>query len=229
MKTSWKDITIADLMKIREIDELQIATDDEKNLMVAAIVAEKEYDEILEMPLEDVREYMEAAGFLLNEPGKEKARRYYFLNGRRYDLFKDPSEMTVAQYIDFQSIYQDGFDKRPAEMLSIFLIPHKHEYNDGYDKDQVIEDMYQMSVEEALGIVDFFTGRFVRSISRALTFLKARMKVMRLMARKKDKEMYKALETQMNLVVDELECIYGSLASRPSLTLPNTTGKRHSK
>lgn len=214
MKLSWKDLTIGDLMKIREIDALQLATNDEKNLRVAAIIAEIPYEEMLQIPLNDVRVYMDKTEFLLTKPVPEKARRHYEINGRKYRLFKDASEMTVAQYLDFQAIYESGFENMPAEMLSIFLIPEGHEYNDGYDKEEVLNDMYSMSVVEGLGVADFFTKRFVKSIRLALMYFKIRMKWLRLTAKKKDKEMYKALEKQMSLVMEELECIYGSLASR---------------
>lgn len=214
MKSSWKDITIGDLLQIQEIGELQMATDDEKNLMVAALLAEIPYDEILRMDLNQVRAYMDNAAFLLEEPKHERVRRNYYVNGRKYRLFKNASEMSVAQYLDFQGVWRDGFAKRPAEMLAIFLVPDKHEYNDGYDKDQVIEDMYDMPVVEGLGITDFFMKRFVRSTSLALTYLKLKMKWLRLTARKENRELYKAMDIQMNLIIKELECIYGSLASR---------------
>lgn len=202
-------------MKIREIDSLQLATQDEKNLKVAAIVAEEDYDRILLEPLASAKRYVEAASFLLEKPKPIKAKRYYTVNGREYKLFKKPEDMNVAQYIDFQAIYLDGFDKRPAELLSIMLIPKGHEYNDGYDKEEVIEDMYDMRVEEALGICDFFIKRYSRSIKQALAYCKIMSRVMRIMARKKDKEKMRALEIQTNLIADELECIYGSLVFRP--------------
>ena len=214
MKSSWDDITLADLMRIREIGDLQMITEDEKNLKVAAFLAGIEYEKILMIPLNEVRQYMDNTEFLLHEIKPIKAKRHYTVNGRRYNLFKDAAEMTVAQYIDFQSIYQEGFDKRPAEMLSIFLIPDGHIYNDGYDKEEVVNDMYDMSVREALGVADFFTKRYVRLIRSILVLLKIRMKWMVLVARKKDKEMMKALELEMRLVLEKLECIYGSLQSK---------------
>ena len=123
-------------------------------------------------------------------------------------------ELLTSQYVDFQAIYQDGFEKRPGELLSIMMVPDKHEYNDGYDKDQVIEDMYDMPVEEALGIVDFFTGRFVRSIAWTRMYYKWMVRWKRLTARKKDKEMWKATELELNLVMDELNSMFGWIVQR---------------
>ena len=214
MKTGWDDITIADLIKIREIGALQLATEDEKNLQVAAIVNDIPYEELIQVPLSQIRTYMDATDFLLTEPKARKARNSYTINGRKYKLLKNEMDLLTAQYIDFQSVQQDGFDKRPAELLSVMMVPEGHNYNDGYDKDQVIEDMYDMSVTEALGIVDFFTRRFRRSIAWAKTLCKVKMRWARLTARKEDKEMYKALELQMSLILDEAISVYGSLVWR---------------
>lgn len=211
MKQSWDDITIADLVKIREIGSLQLATEDEKNLQVAAIVNEIPYEELIQVPLSQIRTYMDATDFLLTEPKARKAKNHYTINGRKYKLLKNEMDLLTAQYIDFQSVQQDGFDKRPAELLSVMIVPEGHNYNDGYDKDQVIEDMYDMSVTEALGIVDFFTRRFRRSIAWAKTLCKVKMRWARLTARKENREMYKALELQMNLILDEAISVYGSL------------------
>lgn len=213
-KTGWDDITIADLIKIKEIGSLQLATEDEKNLKVAALVNDIPYEQLIQVPLSQIRTYMDATDFLLTEPKARKVKNHYTINGRKYKLLKNEMDLLTSQYIDFQSVQQDGFDKRPAELLSVMIVPEGHTYNDGYDKDLVIEDMYDMSVTEALGIIDFFTRRFRRSIAWAKTLCKVKMRWARLTARKENREMYKALELQMNLILDEASSIFGSLVWR---------------
>lgn len=202
-------MTVADYIRLREISKLQMATEDEKNLMVAALIAETPYQEILQLPLDKARELMDKTEFLLQQPVPGKTKRKYELNGRTYRLFKDPGEMSVAQYIDFAAIEKEGFDKMPAEMLAIFLVPEGHQYNDGYDKEQQIEDMLDMPITEALGVCSFFTKRLSKSINLILTALRLRIKWMRITAKKEDREMMKALETQMRLYLNEIEHIYG--------------------
>lgn len=214
MKQSWDDITIADLIKIREIGSLQLATDDEKNLKVAALINEIPYEKLIQVPLSQVRSYMDATDFLLTEPKARKAKNLYTINGRKYKLLKNEMDLLTSQYIDFQTVQQDGFDKRPAELLSVMMVPEGHNYNDGYDKEQVIDDMYCMSVTEALGIVDFFTRRFRRLTAWAKTLCKVKMRWARLTAKKEDKEMYQALEIQMNLVLDEASSLFGLIVPR---------------
>ena len=211
MKTKWDDLTVADQLRMKEIGELQVATDDEKNMMVAALLAEIPYNQVLMMPLSDVRSIMDNTEFLLHKPTAVKARRKYEINGTVYKLFKDPSEMTVAQYFDFQAVHKQGYENMPGEMLSIFLIPEGHQYNDGYDKEKQLEDMLSMSVTEALGVVDFFTRRCLKLIGRMKTFCKTLLKVERLRAPKEQKEALKALELETSLIMDALTEEYSSL------------------
>lgn len=173
MKQSWKDITVGDMLRIKEIGTLQLATEEEKNLKVAALLAEIDYDQIMKhTPLSQVRRYMDNASFLVNtKPQPIKARKKYEINGRTYNMLKNEMDLTVAQYIDFNAIQQEGFDRMPGELLAVMMVPEGHKYNDGYDRDQVIEDMYDLPIEEALGICNFFTRRFFNSLNLVMTLL----------------------------------------------------------
>lgn len=229
MISRWEDMTIADQLKIKEIGELQIPSDDEKNMMVAAHLAGIHFADMLMMPMDSVRTYMDNTEFLFHPPVPAKARNKYVINGRTYTLFKDPSEMTVAQFIDFQSIYREGFENMPAEMLCIFLIPRGHQYNDGYDKQQQLEDMLQMNLCEALGVCGFFTKRCLKSIRRIRTFSTMMLRWQRLIAPKEKKELVEAMGLQTDLILEGLLELFGSGRSTPSATSRNTTGGRSSR
>ena len=215
-KTEWNDLSVRDLLEIKSISELQLATEDEKNLKVAALLAGISYEDIIQVPLSEVKAYMDNAEFLLQEPKPRKVKHSYIVNGRKYRLLRNEMDMLTSQYVDFQAVYKDGFDKRPAELLSIMMVPEGHEYNDGYDKERVIEDMYDMHVEEALGIVDFFTRRFMRLTAWTVTFLRWRIRLARMLARKEEKELYRAMELQLNLMLDEASSMFGLIARKPS-------------
>lgn len=206
----WNDIKVKDILRIREICSQSI-DEDEKDLRVGAYLNGYEYDDFINLPMSKTEELMKVVSFLYDKPEKVKARRVYEINGRRYRLFKNTEDMTTAQFIDFQAISKEGFEKMPAEMLSIFLVPEGHTYNDGYDKEEVINDMRDMKVTEALGVADFFTKRFKRLMMRSLTFSEAMVTAQRIMARKEDKERMRAIELEVKLIGDELRSMYGYL------------------
>ena len=71
MITSWDDMPLECLLKIKTIAQLQLATEEEKNLRVAALLAGVDYDSILGIPLENVRELMDNTEFLLERRRRE--------------------------------------------------------------------------------------------------------------------------------------------------------------
>ena len=206
---TWKDVTLGDMAKIRSIADLQIATEDEKNVKLASLIYRIPEEELMNAPLSRVREMMDGLEFLRTTPVPEKARRTYVVNGRTYKLLRDGSEMTVSQFIDFQAVQEDGFDKRPGELLAVMMVPKGHEYNDGYDKGRVVEDMYSLSVPEALGICGFFTRRFRKSTTWTVMCLKAMMRVRRMLAPRETKAMWRALEAEMSLFQDAVNSMFG--------------------
>lgn len=228
IKSSWDEVTVGDIVFMREVEGLQVATEDERNMMVAARLAGMEYGDFLQLPLGEVSSLMDRLDFIYGRPEPVKARRSYVVNGRRYDLIRDRSEMTLAQYVDFQAIQAEGFSKRPAELLAIFLVPEGHQYNDGYDREVQAADMLDLGVREALGICDFFTRRFVKSINLITTALRLRMRLRRLTARRADRERMRALEIQMGLLLDSLGDICGLTLSGRSPSTRGTTGRRYS-
>lgn len=213
-KYSWDGLTVGQLMRIREISKESIS-DEEKDFKVGALVNGIDYNEFITLPLSKTEGLMRNVSFLYTEPKAVKARRVYEVNGRKYRLHRDTVELTVAQYIDFQAISDEGFERMMPEMLAIFLIPVGHQYNDGgYDSDEVLNDMRDLSVTEALGIADFFTRKYARLTLRTLTFSEAAVKAQRIMAKKEEKEMMRAIELETKLMADELRSLYGSLLSR---------------
>lgn len=208
MITNWSDLKIKHLIKIKDIDGLQKISEDEKNLMVAAILNDMEYSDLINMPLCDVQEIMLGTKFLYEKPKEVKIRKQYDVNGKKYKTIKDAIDITVAQYIDFQAL-EGEFDKHPSELLGIFLVPDGHSYNDGYDMDEVLEDMCEISVTEALGIANFFMKRYARLIRVVMAYLRIKIFWMKLTCKKEDRELMKALELETKLTTNQLKCMYG--------------------
>lgn len=211
MIKSWEEMKVKHLLKIRDISKLQMKSEEEKNLMVGAVLAEMDYNDFIQLPLSKTQEYMDNTDFLMTKPKVKKVKKQYEINGKKYDLLKKANEMTVAQFIDFQMIQGDGFENHIPEMLAIFLVPEGHNYNDGYNNAEVVDEMMEIGCVEALSIADFFTKKYLKLMQHFLRYLPVMTKVMKIMAKKKDKEMMKAIELEMNLVVEELQGLYGSL------------------
>ena len=200
---SWGELPVGMLEEMRSVN---IDDEDTKTLTIAGILAGKTFKEMLNLPLEETRRLIANTAFLYTEPAKKKLSSVYNLNGTNYNILKKAEKMTTAQFIDYQAIARDSYN-RVSEFLAIFFIPEGHEYNDGtYDKQQVIDDIANyLSTEEALGIADFFISRFVKLMKRTLLLLEAKMAVLKL--GRKDKTKMMAAETEK--MIKDLRSIYG--------------------
>lgn len=160
----WDKIPIG---KWKEI--VKVVNDDDSVIKVISIVYDLPYDNVLQMTLEELQMYARGVSFVWQgKPKRRMAKMKYVLNGHHYKTCLDFTELTTAQYIDFQQMAPES-GEYPADFLSVLLVPEGHKYNDGYNIAQVRNDIRNfMTVEEALGLADFFTFWFQRLTKRLM-------------------------------------------------------------
>lgn len=184
--SGWKDVTLGTFQKMNEITQRE--NEVERLVGFIALFNDMKEDDVLAMPLDEFRKYMEEIGWMNTPPDIEKPRDKYTINGKTYLLTMDFHKLTTAQYIDFQS-YTKSEDY--SQMLSVFLIPEGKKYGD-YDVWVVQKDLKEMPVQEVLGLMGFFIVLY-RSWSRAL--LKYSSRILKKAAkREKSKELMETVE-----------------------------------
>lgn len=207
MITNWSEMPIGILERIKVIGELH-RSDDEKTFMVAALLAGMDYEKFIELPLSEATELMSHIKFISTMPKRKRVKKEYNIGTRTYTLFKDMTKITTAQYIDFQSIVTTS--ENISEILGIALIPKGCEYGVGYDKEEIIDEiMDNLNVEEALGIVDFFTRRCERSMTLQMLKAQATITTARIMSKGTEKKLLRATEKLINLKAKELRQGFG--------------------
>jgi hypothetical protein len=139
--------------------------------------------DILNKPIAEFKTLStEIMELLKTEPIKEPIKDKYKLNGTNYILHKDFATLTTSQFIDFQNYLKDGFELSDYnKILSVFLIPEGETYNNGkYSIEQLQYDIDKyLSIEQALGIADFFlriSKVFVRYFQKYLHHTMKKMK-----------------------------------------------------
>lgn len=210
MIDSWDKVDLKTHKKLYEISTNVYDTEEDKRFKTAAYLNGITYEEFLELPISKAAEMMETAMFLFEKPKPKKIKREYNLNGRVYCPFKDMSEMTTAQYIDYQSVIVEKFEEHLIELMSIILVPKGHIYNDGYDNEQVLNDLETLSVTEALGIADFFISQYRRLLKRTLLYSKAEMW---LAVRKVPKEIRKEMMEKEKIFQKETDALLSMCGS----------------
>lgn len=164
---NWNDISINTFNRLMQIktngDDLDML---DNNIQLLSILCDVNEDEILQLTTIEFAELLSQTTFLKDMP-KAKIKDTYIINGKTYNVFLSLRDMSVAQYIDFQTYYKDR-DKYLKELLSIFLIPKGKKYCDGYNIADVINDIGEhLSIVDAHSIMFFFALLF-RTLTKVM-------------------------------------------------------------
>ena len=206
MINNYKDLTIAKFQELHSVEWEGMEEIDMQVTMIA-ILNDMTEDEVLMLPLTEYSKLAAQTAFLQNPPmPRRRTPNKIIINGREYVLVKDISEMSTGQYIDYNQYLTSGdIDKFLPYILSCFLIPKGKKYGD-YNVDDVVNEIKEnLSVEEALGISNFFMRRFRNSTEAMVLYLDWKMKRMQKKTkdetvRTKMREARKALHSLQNLI-----------------------------
>ena len=202
-----------DELTINKYLELQAMLEEEWNELelqvhLIAILSDMTDDEVLNLSLDDYQEKVRQTSFLLEKPKtKNNIPNHIIINKKKYTICKKINELSVAQYIDYQTWMQaNNGDKYIANILSCFVVPDGHKYGDGYDLEGVMRDFGEyLSIQDAINIAFFFFRKYHRLISGTLIYLDWKIKRMARKAkdettRTKMKELKEQVETLRALV-----------------------------
>lgn len=201
---NWNDITVNIFNKLKTIDVN--AGDDldmlNSNIELLSILCDVDEDTIANLTTTEFTNLLLQTAFLKDMP-KADINDSYVINGKEYTVFLSMKNMTVSQYIDFQTFYKEQ-DKYLKELLSIFLIPKGKKYGEGYDINETINDIGEyLSIVDAYSILFFFIILFQNLTKVTLTCcIKDMKKMMKKMTNKAELEKTKAAIREIQKVKD---------------------------
>lgn len=206
-KKTWKDITLAAHKRILEVYDRYRYADDDSMLVYDLVTAVYGWPQqkIEEMSIREANNYVETITFLSEKPKPVTAKKSYILGGRKYVTTMNLTDVSTAQYIDFQQM-ADKSGEMPAEFLSIILVPEGKQYNEGYEISEAVEDIrHYLTVGEALGLTAFFFDLFRISMKRSTVLLKKLIRKVRKEGKMTDEQLEALRKTQRLLT----ECASG--------------------
>lgn len=192
---NWNDISIKKFYQLCK--ELNSIDDENKPYRILALIKDMTLEEVLSAPIRDVEKMLRDIQFIYTSPKARMACRKYTINGRVYLPTYDMTNISTAQYIDFQAKAPSSRDNLP-DFLSVLMIPEGHKYNDGYNMQEVIRDMECLGVEDAYGLSAFFLTLFRLSIKLAVRKLRRMLKKSE-MTQKQKESVEKAISAVMSL------------------------------
>ena len=145
---SWNDITLDQLLKIKEVMNVE----DEVERVIA--LCEVVYGEdVTGLPINEFNKKAADLKFLGEKVKTSNPPRKITINGHDYFVDCLVGHITTAQYVDFTNYNKAG---NIIGALTPFVIPEGHKYNDGYDMQEVLNDVKSMPVPTAESIAFFF-------------------------------------------------------------------------
>lgn len=194
---NWKEISINTFKKLQDVISDVPVTDDatlnniNSNIAMLSVLCDVDEDTIASLSTSEFVKLVNDSNFLSDMP-KVKITDTYVINGKVYKVFLSLNNMSVAQYIDFQTFYKE-YDKYTRELLACFLIPEGKRYGEDYDIAEVITDIGEhLSIVDANSILFFFVILY-QSLTK--TTLNCSIKDMKKMMRKeKNKEQRMKME-----------------------------------
>lgn len=147
---NWENITLKQFYDIREI--LSVEDDWTYLNLIDCIYGVNSQN----LPINELKKF--DISFIKDEIPEVKLKKYYTLNGTKYNSNCDITRVSVAQFIDYQNYLKED-EVRLEKLLSVFFMPDGcKDYNTGYDIIKVQEDLMDLPIPVAQSI-GFFLGR----------------------------------------------------------------------
>lgn len=201
MINNYKDLTLEKYIELYELDihgmeEIDIQSN------IIAILSDMTVDDVLDLPIPQYKKLAQQTAFLTAQP-QVKARKInkIYINGKEYNVLDKIEKMTTGQYIDYQTYLKKNDIKMLPYILSCLIIPKGEKYGDS----DTIDDIKQMTVEEALTISNFFMNKSLTLIKGIVHYLEYMMK------RKMKKVKEETMKQQMTEAIQKLHSLQNSL------------------
>ena len=211
---NWNEISINTFEKLQGLFNLEKTGDEQMdnlnmNISMLSILCDVDEDTITDLPVNDFTELSKQCMFI-NEMPKAKIKDKYEINGQMYEVQFNVEDMTMNQYIDFQTFIKEK-EKYLKNICACFLIPKGKKYGDGYKISEVVEDIgNSFSIVDAHSIFFFFTLLFQSLTKATLACLVKKMK-------REKKKMNKEQQVQVQRAIDEVNKVMNLVKSGAGL------------
>lgn len=148
----WSDITLKQFYDIKDILSVE---DDWTYLNLIDCIYGVDCQNL---PINELKKF--DISFIKEPIPEVKLQKKYTINGTTYNSNCDITQVTVAQFIDYQNYLKED-EVRLEKLLSVFFMPEgSKDYNTGYDIIKVQEDLLQLPIDIAQSIGFFFGKQF---------------------------------------------------------------------
>ena len=170
---SYRELPIGDYQDILALCKDESLEELDRQVKILSILTKVDEDTLLNLPIQDFKVLTSRMGFLEKDIPTKVTRLEKSYKIGKFELVPvtDMRKVITAQYIDFQSFHQAGFEDHFVEILSCLLIPKGMKYNQDYDIIEVQDAIRKdLNVHDAASLYAFFIFSCRESIKDMLTF-----------------------------------------------------------
>lgn len=121
------------------------------------------------LPIQEAHRLMEEVTEQLQQPLQYDDIRDTYKFGDYTCVVTNADDMTMGQFMDYQSLLKEGVNKHLVEILSVLLVPKGSKYSDGtYDLIALRKHIASSPVDYCISVVPFVQRLFVESLRRSL-------------------------------------------------------------
>lgn len=196
----WNQISISKYYEIKDIVEDKDTDDISKNVQLVALMLDKDEQDIWDMELAEVGDYIKALSFLDRFDIPKNPAMNITLPGYQITVMKDITKINMAQYVDYQNFMRMPLRESMDKILSIFLIPKGKTYNTDYDIIDLQKTIREnLSFRVAEGLLGFFLRRWGESLVRSLDYYRKTAK------KEKDPQKKKEMEEMLDQIKKKIK------------------------
>lgn len=170
---SYKDLSIGDYQDILLLCKDDALEELDRQVKILSILTKVDEGTLLDLPIQEFKRLTAKMGFLEKELPNRVSRLANSYRIGKFELIPvtDMRKVTTAQYIDFQSFHQAGFEEHFVEILSCLLVPKGKKYAQEYDIIEVQDAIRKhLNVHDAASLYAFFIFSCRESIRDMLIF-----------------------------------------------------------
>ena len=170
---NYRELPIGDYQDILALCKDESLEELDRQVKILSILTKVDEDTLLNLPIQEFKVLTSRMGFLEKELPTKVSRLADSYRLGKFELIPviDMRKVITAQYIDFQSFHQAGFEDHFVEILSCLLIPKGKKYNQDYDIIEVQDAIRKdLNVHDAASLYAFFIFSCRESIKDMLTF-----------------------------------------------------------
>ena len=173
MIDNYKSLPLGDYQDILALCKDESLEELDRQVKILSILTKMDEATLLNLPIQEFKVLTSRMGFLEKDLPTKVTRLEKSYKIGKFELVPvtDMRKVITAQYIDFQSFHQAGFEDHFVEILSCLLIPKGKKYNQDYDIIEVQDAIRRdLNVHDAASLYAFFIFSCRESIKDMLTF-----------------------------------------------------------